>query len=325
MKSFGILLLTLICSIGLVSPSFGEGPKKDKKIAIVLAQFGTSYPSALVSLTNIQRDVRKAFPGAKVKLAFTSNIIRKIWQGRRSDKQFFLKHKNIPEEIVNIKGILATIADFQDEGYRTIIVQPTHVYAGEEYADLSSYVDGFNSIRTIKPKYMPFDKLVLGRPLLGKPGPRYDYHHDMEEAAKALAADVSMAKKNKAALVYMGHGNEYYSTGAYVEFQQVMRKMYPESRIFIGTVEGFPALDDVVECLTHAGVKRVLLKPFMIVAGDHANNDMAGDEADSWKSIMQSKGIEVIPVLHGIGENPEIAKIVVRHIKDVAADNHIDF
>ena len=79
--------------------------------------------------------------------------------------------------------------------------------------------------------------------------------------------------------------------------------MYPDTRIFIGTVEGFPSLDDVVRGLTHSGVKKVVLKPFMIVAGDHANNDMAGDESDSWKMVIKSKGIKVIPVLQGLGEN----------------------
>jgi sirohydrochlorin cobaltochelatase len=322
-KKIGIVFFTLISSLGFISPSFGGDNQKEKK-AIVLAQFGTSYPSALVSIINIQNEVQKAFPGVKVKLAFTSNIIRKIWQERRGDKQFFSEHKGISEDIVYVKGPLATIADLQDEGYQTIIVQPTHIYAGEEYMDVSFYLDGLNSIKTIKPKYMPFKKLVLGRPLLGKPGPLYDYHHDMEAAARALAADINLARKNKAALVYMGHGNEYYSTGAYIEFQQVLRKMYPDTKIFIGTVEGFPALDDVVKGLNHTNVKKVVLKPFMIVAGDHANNDMVGDEDDSWKMILQSKGIKIIPVLRGMGENKLISKCYVQHIKDVARGNHID-
>jgi len=324
MKGLSIVFMALICFCGFAVPSFG-GDQQKNKTAIVLAQFGTSYPSALVSITNIQKKVQEAFPGVKVKLAFTSNIIRKIWQERQGDKQFFSKYNNISKEIASVKGTLATIADLQDQGYRTIIVQPTHVYAGEEYADTAAYINGLNAIKTIKPKYMPFNKLVIGRPLLGKPGIKYDYHHDMEAAAKALAPDIALARKNKAALVYMGHGNEYFSTGVYVEFQQTLRKMYPDTSLFIGTVEGFPALDDVMEGLSHTGVKKVVLKPFMIVAGDHANNDMAGDEDDSWKKVMQSKGVKVVSVLQGMGENPGIAKIYVQHIKDVARDNNIGF
>ena len=323
MNKISLASVITIVALLLGSMSFAMERQQNKK-AIVIACFGTTYPSALVSITNIQNEIKKAFPGVEVKLAFTSNIIRNVWHKRQGDKKFFSQHKNIPKEIVYVKGPLATIADLQDEGYRTIIVQPTHIYAGEEYADLESYINGLNAIKTIKPKYRPFKKLVLGRPLLGKPGPRYDYHEDFIPAAKALAPDIELARKNHAALVYMGHGNEFYSTGIYIEFQQALRKMYPDTRIFIGTVEGFPSLDDVVRGLTHSGVKKVVLKPFMIVAGDHANNDMAGDESDSWKMVIKSKGIKVIPVLQGLGENRNIAKIFVQHIKDVAKDNNIE-
>jgi sirohydrochlorin cobaltochelatase len=325
MKHFTCLCIAMIFALALAGPaSAGHSRQKNKK-AIVLACFGTSYPSALVAITNIKQQVEKAFPGTKVQLAFTSNIIRRIWHHRQNDAKFFAENPNIPKEIVYVKGPLATIADLQDMGYKTIVVQPTHIFFGEEYIDLTAYVNGLNTIKTIKKKFMPFDKLVLGRPLLGKCGVEHDYHEDLEIAAKALAADVALAKKNNATLVYMGHGNEFYSTGAYIEFQQVMRKMYPKAKIFIGTVEGFPALDDVVDGLLHTSTKKVLLKPFMIVAGDHANNDMAGDEPDSWKSVISKKGIKVIPVTKGIGENNQIAEIYVEHIKDAAQDNGIEF
>lgn len=171
---------------------------------------------------------------------------------------------------------------------------------------------------------MPFKKLVLGRPILGMPGPKHDYHEDLEIAAKALKDDVEFARKKGAALVYMGHGNEFYSTGAYIELQETMRKMYPDVKIFIGTVEGFPSFEDVLEGLIHAKVKRVVLKPLMIVAGDHARNDMAGESKDSWKNRIKEKGIEVIPVIKGLGEKESIRKILIQHIKDAARDNGIE-
>jgi len=322
MKRIRFICMVFALSLALVASSFAMGPKKDKK-AIVIAGFGTSYLSALVSFTNIQKQVQKAFPGVKVKIAFTSNIIRNIWHKRQNDKQFLAENKDIAREILYVKGPLATIADLQDEGYNIIVVQPTHIYDGEEYADLCSYVDGLNAIKTVKTKYMPFKKLVLGRPILGKKGPVYDYHEDIETGAKAMAKDVALAKKNKAALVYMGHGNEYLSTGAYVEFQQAMRNMYPGTPIFVGTVEGYPSLANVVSGLIHTQIKTILLKPMMIVAGDHANNDMAGSDDDSWKNVIKAKGIRVITEIKGMGENPEIGKILVRHIKDVAKDNDI--
>ena len=323
MKRLGLIFLAAVIGLAVTTTSFAMGREENKK-AIVLANFGTSYLSALKAITTIQKEVEKAFPGVKVQMAFTSNIIRKIWHKRQNDKAFLKDHPDVPKEYLYVKGPLATIADLQDEGYRTIVVQPTHIFAGEEYADLSSYVRGLNSIVTIKEKYRPFKKLVIGRPALGGYGDVHDYHKDLEAAAKVLKDDVALAKKEKAALVYMGHGNEFFSTGIYIEFQQVMRKMYPDVKIFIGTVEGFPSLDDVLTGLKHMKVKKVVLKPFMVVAGDHANNDMAGDEDDSWKSQIKKLGIRVVPVLHGLGEKPGWAKIYVSHIKDVAKDNGID-
>ena len=322
MKRLSLIIVMIAMSLTLVVSSFAMETQKDKK-AIVLAQFGTSYPSALVALTNIQKQVQDAFPGVKVKMAFTSNIIRKIWHERQNDKKFLEENKNIPEEILYVKAPLATIADLQDEGYATIIVQPTHIFEGEEYLDLKSCVDGLDSITTIKSRHKPFKKVVMGRPLLGKKGEEYPYHKDLEAAAKTVKADVELARKNKAALVYMGHGNEYLSTGAYIEFQETLRRIYPETPVYLGTVEGFPSLDYVVSGLVRDRIKKVVLKPFMIVAGDHATNDMAGDEDDSWKTTFKSKGIEVITVIAGLGENPEIGKILIQHIKDVARDNQI--
>jgi sirohydrochlorin cobaltochelatase len=320
MKKIGVLILGMILSVGLAHPSFAMGDQKNKK-AIVLAAFGTSYPSALIAITNIQKQVQEAFPKTDVRIAFTSNIIREIWHKRQDDKKFLEEYRDIPKEILYVKGPLATIADLQDEGYRTIIVQPTHIYDGEEYTDLCSYIRGLNSISTIKAKYTPFARLVIGRPALGNNGTVHDYHKDMEVAAKALHADVEIARKNGAALVYMGHGNEFYSTGVYAEFQQVMRNMYPDTRIFIGTVEGFPSLNDTLSSVKQAGIKEVVLKPLMLVAGDHANNDMAGDEDASWKNTFKRAGIRVQCIMHGLGENPEWADIYVKHIMDVVKDN----
>jgi sirohydrochlorin cobaltochelatase len=323
MKFLSLLFIVAIISLTLAAPAAAAKTKPVKK-AIVLAGFGTSYPSALVAITNIRDRVQKAFPETRVEMAFTSNIIRKIWHKLQNDKQFLADNPNVPKDILYVKGPLATIANLQDEGFNVIIVQPTHIYAGEEFADLSAYVAGLNAIKTIKAKFMPFKKLVIGRPLLGKSGIEYDYHEDLTPAAEALAADVALADKNGATLVYMGHGNEYYSTGAYVEFQQTLRQMYPKTNILVGTVEGYPSLDNVVEALLHTKTKKVLLKPFMIVAGDHANNDMAGDDDDSWKKVLESKGIEVITVTKGLGENSKLADIYINHIKDVAKDNDIN-
>lgn len=323
MKKITCCCLTALTFVLMFSVYASASQEKNRKTAIVLASFGTSYPTALKAITNIGDAVHEAFPGVAVEYAFTSNIIRKIWHERQDDNQFISANKNLAGDFLHVKGPLATIADLQDEGYDTIIVQPTHVYAGEEYADLVSYVQGLNAIKTLKPKFMPFDKLVIGRPALGTAGTAHDYHEDLEAAARALAGDVNAAAKKGAALVYMGHGNEFFCTGAYIEFQNVMNKMYPDTKIFIGTVEGFPSLDDVVGALTHTGVKKVVLKPMMVVAGDHATNDMASDEEDSWKSVLTKAGIDVQTHITGLGENDKWADLYVDHIHDVIRDNKI--
>lgn len=297
--------------------------QQDKK-AIVIAFFGTSYPSALKAIINIENKIKRAFSQIEIRIAFTSTIIRKIWHNRQNDEIFFTENKDIPQYIYKVKSPLATIADLQDEGYNIIVVQSTHIFEGEEYTDLSSCIRGLNSIKTIKAKNKPFKKLVLGRPLLGVNGTGHDYHHDLIIAAKAVNDDIVLAKKNKAALVYMGHGNEFYSTGAYIEFQKTLREIYKDIPIFVGCVEGFPSLDDVTFSLKHHGrIKKVLLKPFMIVAGDHAKNDMAGEEDDSWKSIFENMGLEVITAVEGLGEYDKIGDIFIQHIKDVTKDNGI--
>ncbi len=321
MKRFGVLLLTVFLAFGFSSASFSKVHNQNAKTAVVLADFGTTYKTGLVDIENIKEAVSKAYPHEKVVFAFTSNIIRHIWHKRQHDK----KYMNNPEfkDFLYVKGPLATIADLQDEGYKTIIVQPTHIYDGEEFSDMLSYVKGLNSIKTMKAKYMPFAKLVIGRPALGRNVWKYDYHKDIKEAAKALKSDVELAKSKKAVLVYMGHGNEFYSTGAYAELQKELRRLYHTDKIIVGTVEGYPSLEDAVSQAKSIKAKRVLLKPLMVVAGDHANNDMCGSDDDSWKNVFKKAGIDTICYIHGLGENKKWVDVYIKHIKQVAEDNGI--
>ncbi|OIP51486.1 MAG: sirohydrochlorin cobaltochelatase [Deltaproteobacteria bacterium CG_4_10_14_3_um_filter_60_8] len=314
-----LLILLLI----LAMPHVGQTkPSEDK--AIVLAVFGTSHPDALAGILAIREQVRKAFPKTRVELAFTSNIIRKIWRKRLNDPEYRVQHPEVPPEILQVKGVLAAIANLQDEGFGYILVQPTHIASGEEFADLVAYVDGLNSIKTVKPRNMPFRKIVIGRPALGAPGIDHEYRHDLELAAKALAPDVEEAKRRSAALVYMAHGNEHYSTGYYVEFEEVMRVLYPDTKTYVGVVEGFPALDLVLRDLKHDGVAKVYLKPLMTVAGDHAKNDMTGPEPDAWQNVLTRNGIAVEIDLTGLGENPAFAEIFVTHLREAARDRGLE-
>jgi sirohydrochlorin cobaltochelatase len=161
------------------------------------------------------------------------------------------------------------------------------------------------------------------RPALGMPGDLYSYSDGMQNALKTLAPDVELARKQGAILVYMGHGNEHWSTGIYGEAQKKMREMHPDVVTFIGAVEGFPGVEDVARNLSHFDGGKIVLKPFMITAGDHAVNDMAGNGGDSWKTILSRQGFQVAPVLTGLGSRDEFARIFVDHIRDAARDNGI--
>jgi sirohydrochlorin cobaltochelatase len=320
-----IALLFVCCLAVLLGAGSVHAAPPEKK-AVVLAVFGTSHEDALPGILNIRQQIKQVLPkDVPVRLAFTSNIIRKIWRERRADPGYAGRHPEVPAEILHVKGPLAAIADLQDEGHGVIIVQPTHISSSEEFSDLASYVAGLNSIRTIKARNMPFQQIILGRPALGTAGIEHEYRHDIERVAAILAPDVAKAKKEGRALVYFAHGNEHYSTGAYMEFEHVMRTRYPEVMTYVTMVEGFPGADVLLEKLKRDGTEKVLVKPFMTVAGDHAKNDMAGPEPDSLKSVLAAHGIDVAVVLEGLGEKSDFALLFAQHIKDAATGAGVPF
>ncbi len=314
---FATTVMTLLLH---VLPSFSAGgisSAEEDKNAIILASFGTTVPRAVTSIINILDRVKAAYPGTEVRLIFTSNIIRSIWRKRQAEPQKWID-QGIPEEVLYAENFITTIGKLQDAGYRNIIVQPTHMFFMEQSHDLLQYVNAIASIRTTKERWRPFHKVVMGRPALGMPGDRFDYHIDVERAVETLSGDAEQARKLNAMLVYMGHGNEHWSTGIYNETQKKMRATYPDTKTFIGVVEGYPGIEDFMGQLKHEGTKKIILKPFMIVAGDHAVNDMAGPQEDSWKSVLSQEGYEVDAIMEGLGSNDSFADIFVDHIKDAA-------
>ncbi len=316
-----ILILSMMFLLSSMATASNYVPPKGKT-AIIIASFGTTVPSAVKSITNIIDRVKKAYPGTEVRVTFTSNIIRSVWKKRQAEPQKWLD-QGIPKEIIYVKNIISTFGDLREDGYRNIIVQPTHMFFMEQSYDLSAYVKAIDSIDTMKEKWKPFDNIIVGRPALGMPGDVYSYHDDVAAAVETLAGNVKMAANEKAMLIYMGHGNEHWSTGIYAETQKKMRQMYPEVLTFIGVVEGAPALEDLLSHLKSAKTKKVVLRPFMIVAGDHAKNDMAGPGEDSWKSILVKEGFEVQTVLEGLGSNDQFADLFVDHIADAAKERNI--
>jgi len=297
--------------------------KQINKKAILLAHFGTTYPSALPSLENIRRQVRAQFPGIEVRHCFTSNMIRNIWSARRRNPQKWLD-QGVSEEFLYVQGFLGAIGNLQDTNHRTIIVQPTHMYHGEQFEDLKSYVSALQSISTIKKVWSPFDKVVLSRPALGTWGLEHDYSEDIEEVTALFGDDVERARELDAALVYVAHGNDFFSSGAFNETGDVMRSRYPGAEIHIGMVEGRPDAEEIVGKVTANGRKTVLLRPFMITAGDHAHNDIAADEPDSWKGAFEAAGCRVETRMDGLGSDDRFASIFARRILETAEDHGIE-
>ena len=326
LRSFFFAVAVMFLCVSTNSHASGDY-KVEHKNAVVLAMFGTTVESALQALLNIRTKIEDRFPNTKVRIAFTSNIIRKKWQHRAEDSEYIKAHPEIPDDILQVKTPLATIADLQNDGYDNIVIQPTLISMGEEFLDLHTYVKALMNMGTFKkPKYKPFHRVALGRPALGTYGMRFPYSEDIVAVAKAMAPDVKLATKEKAGIVYMGHGNDYFpgNGGAYLEFASKMRKIYPDVVTAIGNVEGYPGIEEVMETLKLYGIKKVILKPFMVVAGDHSINDMAGNEEDSWKSILMKNGFEVVTVAKGLGENDNFANIFVNHAVDAAEEAGID-
>lgn len=257
--------------------------------AILVVSFGTSYnESRDLTIGAIEEDIAKAFPDYEVRRAFTSQII--------IDK---LKERD-GLEIDNVGEALdRAVAD----GVQNLVVQPTHLMDGYEYTDLADELKEYEG---------KFSQVVLGAPLLASDA-------DFEAVAKAITEKTSSYDDGQTAICFMGHGTEADSNSVYPKMQEALKNAGHEN-YYIGTVEAEPTLDDVLAAIGEKGsYKKVVLEPLMVVAGDHANNDMAGDEEDSWKTVIEGKGYEVECILEGLGQIPAIRGLYVEHTQAAAA------
>lgn len=284
--------------------------------AIVLAAFGTSEPQALKAIQNIADRVKAAFPDHEIKLAFTSSIIRKKWRSRLDDADFKKANPDLPEEFYQVKSPLATMALLREAGPRAILVQSLHITNGEEYADLQSVVENLGRMAAVQDKNKPFPKIALGQSVFGSGSPE-----ELKKAALAVGPLVDQARERKAALVLMGHGSPSYSNQVYTDFEKVINEacQYP---IFLGLVDGDPELDQVVEKLNQAKSQNLVgdklyLAPLMVVAGDHARNDMAGPEDDSWVSILTVAGYRADIHMAGLGDLDGWADLYVERLEEL--------
>ena len=252
---------------------------------LLVVSFGTSYnDSRRETIGAIEKAMQKAFPDYAVRRGFTSQII--------IDK---LKERD-GLETDNVKEALDRAAA---DGITELVVQPTHLMDGFEYMDLAKELEEYEE---------SFDQVVLADPLLTSEA-------DFDAVAKAITEVMAEYDDGETAFCYMGHGTEADSNQVYSRLQETLKAAgYTDH--FIGTVEAEPSLEDVTASLKEAGgYKRVVLRPLMVVAGDHANNDMAGDDEDSWKSVLNKEGYETECVLEGLGQIPAIRELYVQHTK----------
>lgn len=279
-----VVLAMVLCAAN----AYAHKEAREMKKGILLVAFGTSEASAKVSFQHIEAKVKKAFPGVDVRWAYTSHIIR---------------HKLAGQGDIILSPAQA-LAKMMDEGYTHVAVQSLHTIPGEEYHELAMTVNGF--------KAMPggFDRLILGFPLLGA-------QDTVAKAVDAIFATLPKARKANDAVVLMGHGTHHPGNIYYSAMNWQLQQKDPN--IIMGTVEGYPELGDVIAWLKERKTGKVWLMPFMSVAGDHAKNDMAGDEEDSWKSRLTKAGFSCQTVLKGTAEYDEFTDIWVEQLAKVVA------
>lgn len=252
---------------------------------LLVVSFGTSYnDSRRLTIGAIEQKMEDAFGDEySVRRGFTSQIIID-----HVEKRDGYKIDNVGEALN--RAI--------DNGVKNLVIQPTHLMNGFEYTDLVDEVAQYADA---------FEKVAVGEPLLTS-------DEDFVAVMKAITEATAEYDDGETAICFMGHGTEADSNGVYDKMQKLLAENGFEN-YYIGTVEASPALDDVVAAVKEKEYKKVVLEPLMIVAGDHANNDMAGDEEDSWKSVFEAEGYEVTCILRGLGELPAIQDIFVAHAK----------
>ena len=282
--SFALLLVVPQCSFA-----------DDEKSAILVVSFGTSVPEARQAINTLVDSARKEFTDTEVRLAFSSNIIRR--KLARESKDF------IPNPV-------QALAQLNDEGFSDVYIMPTHMIPGEEFDEIAEVADAFGSLSG---KY-GFKTLKLGVPFLCGV-------EDCEGMADVLLERFdSQLQDDNTAIVLMGHGTpEHFANAMYSQLQLALdTKAY--GKFFVGTVEAAPKIGDVITKLKrHPEVKKLVLSPLMIVAGDHAHNDLAGeDDPESWINVLKSEGYtDVSSYLVGLGEDENIRREFVRRISEL--------
>lgn len=271
---------------------------------ILVVSFGTSFnDSRAADIGSVEKAIQKANPDWSVRRAFTAQIIINHIQARDNEK------------IDNMEQALERAVSC---GVKNLVIQPTHLMRGAEYDELVEAVNGYKD---------KFENIAVAEPLLGKVGNSASViNQDKKDVAVAITAEavktagfasLEAAAEKGTAFVFMGHGTSHSAKISYSQMAAQMEELGYEN-VFIGTVEGEPeetACENVIEAVKDAGYTKVVLRPLMVVSGDHANNDMAGDDEDSWKSMFKASGAfeKIDCQIAGLGRIPAIQQMYVDH------------
>ena len=282
---------------------------------ILVVSFGTSFnDSRAKDIGGIEKAIAKAFPDFSVRRAFTAQIIINHVQARDGEK------------IDNVDQALERAVN---NGVKNLVVQPTHLMHGAEYDELMESVEKYAD---------KFETVTVSEPLLGEVGADEKVtNNDKETVAKEVVAaaikeagfeDIDKAEEEGTAFVFLGHGTSHKAKVTYSQMSTAMQDL-KYSNAFIGTVEGEPEeteVEAVIDAIADSGYKNVVLRPLMVVAGDHANNDMAGDDDDSWKSLFEAKGVfeNIDCQISGLGRIEAVQNLYVEHIKDAIKKNKLE-
>lgn len=271
-----------VCTYNTTDTALQKAPNKD---AILVMSFGTTYPETRAkTIEATVKQIQAAHPNTKVVLAFTSHIIIDRVKAN---------------EGISIPTPEEALAQLKAEGYTRVALTSLDIIPGMEYNYKTAVYDIHKT---------DFKKMTMGTPLMywmGQEGQR----DDVEDTMKALGSQIPKLGKNEAVLI-MAHGTPDPANAYYSVMQDRLNDIYG-GKVMIYTVEGKPNLEDVIAKLKAQGIKNVTMMPLMMVAGDHANNDMAGDEEDSHKSILIKEGFNVKTYIHGLGENQNIRQLFV--------------
>lgn len=283
--------VALLGSVAVNSKAYAAEAATGKK-AILVVSFGTTYADTRkATIEAVENKIRAAFPDYEVRRAFTSRIIIK---------------KLAERDGLKVDTEKQALDKLRAEGYTDIVIQPLHMEPGDEYEKLLRVVEGYE-------KSKAFAKIAVGRPVLYYPG-QEDKPDDYATAIKAIQTQFPKLGRHDA-IAMMGHGGVHPANTAYAALQMKLEDAGLKN-VFVFTVEGYPTIENLMDKLKENKIKKVILMPLMLVAGDHAQNDMAGDEKDSFKSQLLAAGFKVETYLHGLGENAAVQDIYVQHVKD---------